>query len=692
MEANSAKLKDMAIADNAALNLFPKTNVMDTYRIAIIDEVHRITGVDKAIIRPAVAWTQTLEHGDLVLAVPALRLKGQPPAEVAEKIVDGFTSALLEPPSAEGGFIRFFCKIQPLATSVLSTICHQRERYGFNSALGLEDASDPSSRQKSIVIEFGSPNIAKEFHAGHLRSTIIGGFLVKLYQRLGWKTVAMNYLGDWGKQYGVLSQGFEKYGSEAELERDPIKHLHDVYVRINQDLSREQKPVVDAKKWIDEQQKLKTPAKPKKPAKGETAPPPKPVEWTEAQEQALQKAKLDLASKQKALEDLPSIDEKARRFFKRMTEGDPDAIRNWQRFRDLSIDRYQDMFARLNIEFDDYSGESTVKEANMAHIGELLAQKGISEESEGAVKIDFVKQGAKKLGVALVRKRDGTALYLTRDIAANYERYERYHFDKMLYVIASQQDTHTAQFFETLRLLGSPYKEVVERCEHIKFGLVKAASGETMSTRKGTVVSLADALDDIGEYMHELMQRTPEKYDKVHDKKWTADILGISSIIVYDFTGKRINGYNFDKKAMTSPEGDTGPYLQYAHARLCSVKREAIAKFGPMDEAITKADFTLTTATKEGANLVRLLSQWPDVVLNTLKTHEPVTVLTYLFKLAHRVSSCYEAKDDAKQRTMSVMYAATPEERAAVMALYDCARQVLRNGMEVLGLTPVEAM
>ncbi|KAK5123814.1 hypothetical protein LTR85_002450 [Meristemomyces frigidus] len=669
--------------------LYPQHNPVDVYRAYIIEQIHKITEADPAVINNAVAWTQDLKHGDLVLPVPALRLKGKKPDELAKEIAEKFECLLIEKPAADKTFVRFFFKPAPLASLTLKYILQQNTQYGFNPNLGLEDPSKPDSRRKKLIVEYSSPNIAKEFHTGHLRSTIIGGFMIKLYKAAGWDTTSMNYLGDWGKQYGMLSQGFEKYGSDEELKKDPIKHLNEVYVKINQDNAKEQKPVKELAEKKDELEKFKNPPKPKKPAKGKEAETVPEHKWTDEQEKELQSVIAELEKVQEELVQKPSIDEKARQFFKRMVDGDKEALQYWQSFRDLSIDAYKKMYARLNIAFDDYSGESTVNVEDMDKAAEVLEKRGISEDSKGAVIVDLAKHGAPKLGKTLVKKRDGTSLYLTRDIAANYERFEKYHFDKMIYVVASQQDVHMAQFFKILELMGPPYSDAIARCEHISFGMVKDPKGQTMSTRKGTVVSLADSLDSSRDFMHDVMKKNAEKYEQVQDPEATADTLAISAIMVQDYSGKMVNNYSFDMERMTSFEGDTGPYLQYSHARVCSMERKAAV---PHDELL-KADFSLITA-KEGIELVRSLAQWPDVFLNTYKTREPVTVLTYLFKMTHLLSSCYDAKDvnNKNAKTMSVMYAESPEKKAALMALYDCSRQVLANGMRLLGLTPVERM
>jgi arginyl-tRNA synthetase len=369
-------------------------------------------------------------------------------------------------------------------------IRHYRGDYGCNKFHGLKDPKDPSKGKKRIIVEFSSPNIAKPFHAGHLRSTIIGGFLANLYQGAGWDVIRINYLGDWGKQYGLLALAFEKYGDEEALNKDPINHLFQLYVRINSEMSAEKEQIEKRK------------------ADGED------VTELEAN----------------------SLDEQARRYFKKMTDRDPAAIAQWKRFRDLSIKRYQDTYARLNIHFDEYSGESQVSEEAMNAVGKEMEAKGICKEDKGAMIVNFQelvpgKEG-KRLEKPIIRKKDGTALYLTRDISELLSRHEKYQFDQMIYVVASAQDLHLKQLFKIIELLG--HKDIADKCLHINFGLVLG-----MSTRKGTVKFLDDILRDVADKMHETMRKNEDKYAQVENPEATADTLGISSVMVQDMTGKR---------------------------------------------------------------------------------------------------------------------------------------------------------
>jgi arginyl-tRNA synthetase len=243
----------------------------------------------------------------------------------------------------------------------------------------------------------------------------------------------------------------------------------------------------------------------------------------------------------------------------------------------------------------------------------------------------------------------------------------------MIYVVASQQDLHLAQLFKIEELMGR--KDISDKCQHINFGMVMG-----MSTRKGTAKFLDDILRDVGDKMHEVMKTNQAKYEQVENPEQTADTLGISAVMVQDMKGKRINNYTFDMDRMTSFEGDTGPYLQYAHARLCSIYRRAITSDPTID--LSTADLSLLKE-PHAIDLVRQLAAWPDTFLNTVKTQEPTTVLTYLFKMAHALSSSYDQLQ---------VVGSEREVLVARLALYVAARQVLCNGMKILGLNPVERM
>lgn len=597
----SASMAKLGLQESTAVaGAYPKYNVVDVMRCYITDELHKLSGIAPEIIFPALDTPSTLDKGDLLVPLPRLRLpKGTDFKAKADEFAQAFPKdGYLSDVRAEGQFLQFFFAPKTLYHLVVKDVLTRGTSYGYL----------PIGVGKKMIVEFSSPNIAKPFHAGHLRSTIIGGFLSNLYEKAGWDVTRFNYLGDWGKQFGLLAVGFEKYGDEEKLSSDPINHLFDVYVRVNKDITDE----------------------------GEVT---------------------------------GGTNDKAREYFKRMEDGDAEALKIWKRFRDLSIEKYIGTYARLNIAYDVYSGESQVSQEKMNEVIDLFDKKGLVHEDRGAKLIDLTKFN-KKLGKCLVQKSDGTSLYLTRDVGEAIKRYENYHFDKMIYVIASQQDLHTAQFFEILKQLGF---EWAKNLEHVNFGMVQG-----MSTRKGTVVFLDNILEETKQQMHEVMQRNEAKYAQIEDPDKIADLVGISAVMIQDMQSKRINNYEFKWDRMLSFEGDTGPYLQYAHSRLSSVQRKA----GIAEEKLVNANFDLLTE-PEAINLIRTLAQYPDTIKKALKTHEPSTIVTYLFNLTHIVSSCYDT-----------LWVAGQEEELATarLALYASAKQVLFNGMVLLGLTPVERM
>ncbi|CAN6618297.1 arginine--tRNA ligase, cytoplasmic [Trichomonascus vanleenenianus] len=594
----------------------PVQNPVDLFRSYISGELSKISGIDQEVIFAALEFSNQPERGDLVLPVPRLRIKDKKGGELvalANEWVSKFPQdSLIEKAVAKGPFIQFFFSGSVLYKLVVRDILTRKADYG---------ASTVGKGQK-VVIEFSSPNIAKPFHAGHLRSTIIGGFLSHLHEKLGYDVVSLNYLGDWGKQFGILAVGYKRYGDAAKLEEDPINHLFEVYVMVNKEITEEK-----------------------------------------------EKSKAETGTEESATDD------EARSYFKKMEDGDEEALGLWKKFRELSIEKYRETYGRLNIRYDQYRGESLVPKETMELAQKQFAEKNLITDDNGAKLIDLTPY-SKKLGKTIVQKRDGTSLYLTRDVGEAIARHNEYKFDKMIYVIASQQDLHTAQFFKILELMGYEWSE---RLQHINFGLVLG-----MSTRKGTVVFLDTILEETKQAMHEVMKRNEEKYKQIPDPDKVADLVGIAAVVIQDMQSKRINNYNFNWNRMLSFEGDTGPYLQYAHARLRSMERKA-AEQGIVLESQADIDSIDVSKLTEpiAKEMIRCLVSYPDVLLMALRNMEPSTVVTYLFKLTHLVSSCYD-----------VLWVAGQEKDVATarLALYSAARQVLHNGLTIVGLTPVDRM
>lgn len=441
---------------------------------------------------------------------------------------------------------------------------------------------------------------------------------------MGWDVWKMNYLGDWGKQFGLLAVGWQRFGSEEAFEQNPLGHLVDVYVRINSLFGREEQARDEAKK----------------------------------------------AGQDTAVLESQGLYGERNTFFDKMERSDAEAVELWKRFRDVSIQRYILAYERLGIHFDEYSGESQVQPRTIMEVERILAENKITQEDNNAMIIDFKKHGAPKLDVAIVRNRLGTSTYLSRDIAALVERYEKYKFDNMIYVVSSEQDVYFQRLFKVVELMG--HTELAKKVQHINFGKVLG-----MSTRLGNVTLLSDLLDKTRDAMHEVMKTNEVKYAQVEDPQAVSDILGISAVMVQDMMGKRINNYPFDINRMLSFEGDTGPYLQYTHARLCSIMH----KSGIKTENFVHADLSLLKE-QHVIDTLRLLAQYPNVTLTAYKTLEPTTVLTYLFRLCHQLSSGYDV--------VKVMGSGDEKLSLARAAYYEAVRQVLNNGLRLLGMTPIQ--
>ncbi|KAF9109759.1 Arginyl-tRNA synthetase, partial [Mortierella sp. AM989] len=452
---------------------------------------------------------------------------------------------------------------------------------------------DPTVGEGQIVaIDYSSPNIAKPFHGGHLRGTILGNFATRLLRGFGYQVVGINYLGDWGKQYGLMAVGFDRYGDRSQLHKDPIKHLYDVYVKINRDIT-----------------------------------------------------------------ETPSLDKLANQYFKQMEDNDPNVLSLWQEFRSLSIEVYKVMYKRLGIEFDVYSGESeSAKYVPQAY--NILRNKGILKEQEdGTWVVDLTEHG---LGVCILRRADGTTLYLTRDVAACLERVERFKFDRHLYMIGDDQNLHMKRLFKIMELAfaeeagtkpdsASDLPHWSRALQHISFGKVQG-----MSTRKGNAVFLEDILDTAQSTMLEKMKENKSKFDAVkgsfqkqdqqeateESRKESeeigiakvADQLGISAVVIQDFQARSSKGYEFSWKRMTESTGNTGIYLQYAHARLCGIESKSGTRLNP------SANIDLLTE-PEAFELANYISMYPEITLQALHTLEPSMIVNYLFGLSHAISS-----------------------------------------------------
>ncbi|KAI0084067.1 arginyl-tRNA synthetase [Irpex rosettiformis] len=579
----------------------PDRCVLDLFRTAIAERV--ANALPPLTIEQVYNGVDYGKKGvDFTIALPRFRLPLKPD-ELAGKVLSGFQpDEWIENIVLDKAFLHFTCRTSTLTRLILTQI----HDLTHNTASGSpEYGTNSLGKGKKVVIEYSSPNIAKSFHVGHLRSTIIGAFLANLYKACGWDVVSLNYLGDWGTQFGLIAVGFEKYGSQEELEKDAIKHLLDIYVKVNADAEKD-----------------------------------------------------------------PNVKVEAAKFFKRMEDGDESALVNWRNWRELSVKKYAEEYDRLNVHFDHYVGESLVGKEWQDKAIERLEEMSLIEDHEGAKLVNLEKW---KMGRAVLRKKDGTSIYLTRDIGGAIERYEKYKFDKMIYVVSSQQDLHLSQFFKILKLMEFPWADTLE---HVNYGLVQG-----MSTRRGTVVFLDQIIKEAASVMHDQMKKNEAKYTAIEDPEYVAQEVGISGVKIQDMAAKRINNYTFNWDRMLSFEGDTGPYLQYAHVRLASIGRKNPELLPLPAPAAINTDLLIEPSARE---IAFLIGTYPDVVKTALRTHEPSGVVTFAFRLSHAISSAWE--------TVIVKGETDLEKARARLWLYTSAQEVLGAAMRLLSLRPLERM
>ncbi len=458
---------------------------------------------------------------------------------------------------------------------------------------------------KTVVVDFSSPNIAKPFHIGHIRSTVIGFAICQLYRKLGYKVVGVNHLGDYGTQFGKMIVAYRKWGNEAELEKEPIKALLGYYTKFHEEAEKD-----------------------------------------------------------------PSLDDEARATFVKLEQGCPEEYALWEKFRELSLSEFNRVYDMLGITFDSYAGESFYSDKMPAVIQELK-DKGLLIESEGANIVDLEEYG---LGAALITKSDGSSLYATRDIATAIYRKNHYDFVKNIYVVASQQNLHFKQWKKVLELMGYEWEK---DCVHIPFGLVSLEEG-TMSTRKGRVVFLEDVLKNAVEKTKEIML---EKNPDAPELDEIAKEVGIGAVIFQELSNNRIKDYVFSWDKVLNFDGETGPYVQYTHARASSVLRNATQ--AELDR-IAAGDFNPAYLTGGSAySLVKLLYRVPEVIEDAADKYEPSILTRHLVDIAQSFNKFYHDEhilvEDEKEKT-------------AKLALVAASKTAISNCLALLGVKSPERM
>ena len=508
-------------------------------------------------------------------------------AELSEKIE---AKGVISNVTPLGGYINFFVNKSQLAETVIKDVLTKKEKYG-HSDLG---------KDKTIVIDFSSPNIAKPFHIGHIRTTVIGNALYKIYDSQGYNTVRINHLGDYGTQFGKLIVAFKLWGNKEAVEANPIPELLKLYIQFHDEAERH-----------------------------------------------------------------PEMEDEARAWFTKLENGDKEAKELWQWFRDESLKEFARVYDLLDIEFDSYNGESFYSD-KMDRVIDIIKDKGLLQESQGTNIVDLEEYN---MPPALITKNDGSTLYMTRDLAAALYRKETYDFEKCIYVVGSQQSLHFQQLFKVLELVGFEWaKDMV----HVPFGMVALEEG-TMSTRKGRVVFLEDVLKQAIEKTKETMLTKNPNALNVDE---IAKQVGVGAVVFQELSNSRIKDYTFSWSRTLSFEGETGPYVQYTHARCCAVLRKA------EEEVTTDINYELLNDV-DSAEVLKVIASFNKTILNAMRKNEPHIITRFVLDLAQAFNKFYHDNS---------ILVEDAELRKARLALVCATRQALENGLKLLGMQAPERM
>lgn len=555
--------------------------------ISVLDE-----NLDEKEIISLIEVPPSYEMGDY--AFPCFRLARlfkKAPNLIAEDLAKKLEkNSYFKKVENKGPYVNFFVNRTVLTENVLEEIKDKKEKYG-SSYMG---------EGKTVIVEYSSPNIAKPFHIGHIRTTIIGNALHRIYDFLGYDTVSINHLGDYGTQFGKLIVAYKKWGDRLTIEKDPINELLKIYVKFHEEMENDS-----------------------------------------------------------------SIEDEAREWFKKLEDGDDEALELWKWMRDISLKEFNRVYDMLGIKFDSFTGESFYSD-KMPKVVEELQNKKILVKSQGA---DIVDLEPYKMPPALIRKRDGSTLYITRDIAAAIYRKEHYDFYKNIYVVGSEQKLHFDQWRKIIELMGY---EWAEDCIHVTFGMVSLENG-TMSTREGRVVFLEEVLKKAVEKTSEIIE---ERNPDLENKEEVAKQVGIGAIVFQELFNSRIKDYTFSWDETLSFEGETGPYVQYAHARANSVLKKG--DFSIEDDI----DYSLLNKEEE-TDIIRLLYKFPEIIINSAEKNEPSFITRHITEIAKVFNRFYH--------NCPILNEEESLRKARLHLVYG-TKSVLSIGLSLLGIEALEKM
>ena len=548
-----------------------------------------IDSLDQDAILNLLEQPKSSDLGDIAFPAFSLaKVERKAPQAIAADIAEKIDQSAFEKVVATGPYVNFFLDKSKISDQVIKSVIEAGADYG----------QQDEGHGQNITIDLSSPNIAKPFSVGHLRSTVIGDALSNIFRKMGYNTIKINHLGDWGKQFGLLMVAYKKWGSKEAVEANPIDELLKLYVRINAEIEND-----------------------------------------------------------------PELDDEGRLWFKKLEDGDPEATELWQWFRDESLVEFNRIYKLLGVEFDSLNGEAFYND-KMDEAVQILEDKGLLKESKGASIVDLDDVN---LPPAMIKKSDGATLYITRDIATAIYRARTYNFVKNIYAVGQEQSNHFRQLKAVLKKMGFDWSDDMV---HVDFGLV-TKNRQKLSTRKGNIILLEPTLQ---EAISRAKAQIEEKNPELENKEEVAHAVGVGAVKFYDLKTDRRNGYDFDLEAMVSFEGETGPYVQYAYARIQSILRKA--NFTPSTDA------TYSLSDPESWEIIKLLQDFSRVVKRAAENYDPSLIAKYAINLAQAFNKYY-----AHTRILDE----SPERESRLALSYSTA-VVLKEALRLLGVDAPEKM
>lgn len=529
-----------------------------------------------------------------------------PPSDVASWIASEIEQTKLPPfvasARSEGAYVNFGLDMDELGKEVLLQIDELGDSYGqVNIGEG-----------GVVVIDSSSPNVAKFMSVGHLRSTVIGESLSRIYRSLGYTVIRDNHLGDWGTQFGMLGRAYELWRDEIpELqdESTAVNGLYKLYVKIHDEVEKE--------KAVDPNNES-------------------------------------------------MLEREGREWFRRLEEGDPHALELLKWSTTQSLHEFRRVYEKLGVGFEYNLGESFYIGMLPELVNSLVEKKIVKEDDRGALTAEFDDP---KLGRLVVQKSDGTSLYSTRDLATLVARTAWFDPEKILYVVGGDQREYFQQVFEAFELLSGD--ESIPELEHVSFGMVTLPDGK-MSTRRGRVVFLEDVIDESIDGARAKLQETNRDLSEEEIER-VAKQVGVGAVIHLDLGQGRERRIQFDLEHALSLEGNSAPYVQYAHARAKSILRRADERGTQIDQAAPPV-----FSSEHETELLKLLAKFPEVIEKAALDNQPSVVAEYVLAAANRFSQFYQKSPILVEEDATL--------RNTRLRLTSATAQVLRNGLELLGI------